>query len=122
LGFDVLTPNRLKLGRNNHRSLAGSIRVSNSALPTDILDRNRKITSAYLQILIDRIHHFCHKPVKWLESDDPPKVDDIVLFVGGDGNVVAKSKTWKLGRVVHVKDRNLRIMYPSKAKPEQVPN
>ena len=122
LGFDILTPNRLKLGRNNQRSLEGSIKMENVALPSDILNRNRKITSACLQILIDRIHHFYHKPSKWLNSsEDPPKVDDLVLFVSDDGNMTTKGKTWKLGRVVYVSDRHVRVMYPNKSKLNQIP-
>ena len=122
VGFEILTPNRLKLGRNNQRSLQGSIRLENSALPSDILNRNRKITSACLQILIDRIHHFHHKSNKWLSSsDNPPKVDDIVLFVATDGNITSDGKVWKLGRVVFVTDSSVRIMYPNKAKPDKIP-
>ena len=122
LGFDVITPNRLKLGRNNNRSLVGSIRIENSALPSDILDRNREITAAFLQILVDRIHHFQHRPDKWLTTDEkPPKVDDIVLFVTKDGNITTSGKEWKLGRIVHVTERQVRIMYPNKTTPEQIP-
>ena len=122
MGFEILTPNRLKLGRNNQRSLQGSIRLENSALPTDILNRNRKVTSACLQILVDRIHHFHHKSNKWLSSsDDPPKVDDIVLFVATDGNITSEGKVWKLGRIVFVTESSVRIMYPNKAKPDKIP-
>jgi hypothetical protein len=122
-GFDIITPNRLKLGRNNNRSLMGSIEMQNAALPSDILDRNRKITSAYLQILIDRIHHFQHRPEKWLKNSDvPPKVNDTVLFVFKDGgNIVSQSKAWKLGRIVHVTGTKVRIMYPNKSDSTKIP-
>ena len=121
-GFDIITPNRLKLGRNNSRSLAGSIKVQNAALPSDILDRNRRITSTYLQILVDRIHHFQHRPEKWLKTTDiPPRVDDTVLFVMKDGNVSAQDKVWKLGRIVHVANTRVRIMYPNRSEPGKIP-
>ena len=120
LGFDILTPNRLKLGKNNYRSLDGSIEVTNRALPSDILDRNRKITSTFLQILVDRIHYFNYRPKKWLHSSDiPPKVDDIVLFIMEDGKVSADND-WKLGRVIEVHDRKVRIMYPAKKTPNHI--
>ena len=46
LGFKLLSPNRLKLGRNNFRSLEGiGIDLINSQIPTEILDRNREITA-----------------------------------------------------------------------------
>ena len=122
-GFDIITPNRLKLGRNNNRSLMGSIRMENAALPSDILDRNRRITSAYLQILVDRVHHFQHRPEKWLKNSDiPPKINDTVLFVFKDGgNIVSQSKAWKLGRIVNVTNTKVRIMYPNKADATKIP-
>ena len=120
LGFDILTPNRMKLGKNNYRSLNGSIDISNRVLPSDILDRNRKITSTFLQILVDRIHYFNYRPSKWLYSSEiPPKVDDIVLFIMEDGKVSADSD-WKLGRIVQVYDRKVRVMYPSKKTPDHI--
>ena len=120
LGFDIITPNRMKLGKNNYRSLNGSIDISNRVLPSDILDRNRKITSTFLQILVDRIHYFNYRPSKWLYSSEiPPKVDDIVLFVMEDGKVSADSD-WKLGRIVQVSDRKVRVMYPSKKTPDHI--
>ena len=120
LGFDILTPNRMKLGKNNYRSLNGSIDITNRALPSDILDRNRKITSTFLQILVDRIHYFNYRPNKWLYSSEiPPKVDDIVLFVMEDGKVSADND-WKIGRIVQVYDRKVRVMYPSKKTPNHI--
>ena len=120
LGFDILTPNRLKLGKNNYRSLDGSIEMTNRALPSDILDRNRKITSTFLQILVDRIHYFNYRPKKWLYSSEvPPRVDDIVLFLMEDGKVSADND-WKLGRIIEVHDRKVRVMYPSKKTPNHI--
>ena len=120
LGFDILTPNRLKLGKNNYRSLEGSIEMTNRALPSDILDRNRKITSTFLQILVDRIHYFNYRPKKWLYSSEvPPRVDDIVLFVMEDGKVSADND-WKLGRIIEVHDRKVRVMYPAKKTPNHI--
>jgi len=122
IGFEVLTPNRLKLGRNNFRSLHGSIDLSGKNLPSALLSRNRKLTSAFMQTMIDRAHHFQHKPNKWLKSDPPPKVDDVVLFVFTDGGKGQdSSKSWKVGRIISVSGGRTRIMYPSKSKPGQIP-
>ena len=120
LGFDILTPNRLKLGKNNYRSLDGSMDITNRVLPSDILDRNRKITATFLQILVDRIHYFNHRPKKWLYSSEiPPKVDDIVLFIMEDGKVSADND-WKIGRIVEVHHRKVRVMYPAKKSPDHI--
>ena len=44
LGYEIITPNRLKLGRNNTRSLEGNgIDLDMSSNFTKILDRNRSI-------------------------------------------------------------------------------
>ena len=122
LGFDVITPNRLKLGRNNSRSLEGNIIFTTNALPSDILDRNRKITSAYYQVMIDRVHHLISRPNKWCTtSQNPPKVNDTVLFVTKDGNISAGGKEWKLGRVIKVTDSKVSIMYPTKTMTKTIP-
>lgn len=122
LGFDVITPNRLKLGRNNSRSLEGNITFTTHALPSDILDRNRSITSAYYQILIDRVHHLISRPSKWCTTSQvPPKVNDIVVFVTKDGNVAANGKVWKLGRVIKVSKSNVTVMYPTKTLTKTIP-
>ena len=122
LGFDILTPNRLKLGRNNNRSLHGTIELVGNALPTDILSRNRKITTTFLQILMDRIHFLSLKKNKWLSTDDRlPQVDDIVLFLFSDNLAITDADAWKLGRVVEVMATRCRIMYPSKSKRLEIP-
>ena len=116
LGFDVITPNRLKLGRNNSRSLEGSIVITNNALPTDVLQRNRKITTTFFQILVDRIHHFLSRPPKWCEtSGEKPKLGDTVLFLFKEGNMSTGSSVWKIGKVDKVDGHKLTIVYPVKA-------
>ena len=48
LGFEILSPNRLLLGRNNFRSLEGiGIDLINSQIPTEILDRNKDISTLW---------------------------------------------------------------------------
>ena len=81
IGFDILTPNRLKMGRNNFRSIHIDGEIVDASIPSQLLDKNRKIMSAFFQILMDRLHHLQLKPKKWLNSDArPPKTNDIVLF------------------------------------------
>ena len=51
LGYEIITHNRLKLGRNNSRSLEGSgIDLDMSSNFTKILDRNRSIYQQWYQI------------------------------------------------------------------------
>ena len=45
LGFKIITPNRLLMGRNNYRSLEGAgISLDMSYNLTNLLDRNREIS------------------------------------------------------------------------------
>ena len=112
LGYDILSPNRLKLGRNNFRSLdGGGINILASQIPTEILERNRQIVHCWYQLFIDNIHMLMLKPDKFLINSEPPKRDDIVLFTMVDGAMGKNSIVWKLGKVVKVLDRKAIISY-----------
>ena len=113
LGYDIISPNRLLLGRNNNRSVEGTMRFTNTALPTDILNRNRQITSTYMQILIDRIHHLQSKRNKWLRTTEvTPQIDDLLFFLVDESALGKDYARWKLGKVVSVTERTVTIMHP----------
>ena len=117
--FELLTPNRIKLGRNNYRSFHGNSKFSDTTLPSELLDQNRKIMSAFYQTLADNLHYFQTKPEKWGSSSDrQPEVDDIVLFKFSDSKV---SEGWKLGRVVSVDSRKATIMYSLRSDNKPIP-
>ena len=112
VGFDIITPNRLKLGRNNNRSLEESgITVDLNPNFTRILDRNRSVYQDWLQMFIDNIHFLTLKPDIWRNSSRLPIIDDIVVFVYNDSGQGKESVSWKLGRVVNVKDRKVSISF-----------
>ena len=109
LGFDILTPNRLKMGRNNFRSIYIDGQIVDPTIPSKLLEKNRKIMSAFFQILMDRLHHLQLKPKKWLNNDiRPPQIDDVVLFKFSESN---SEVVWKLGRLIKVDSRKLTITY-----------
>ena len=57
LVYEIITPNRLKLGRNNTRSLEGSeIDLDMNLNFMKILDRNRSIYQQWYQTFIDNVH------------------------------------------------------------------
>ena len=119
LGFDVLTPNKLKLGRNNFRSIHIDGRLADPALPSQLLDQNREIMSLFFQTLVDRLHFLQFKPRKWPNTDSRlPKVDDTVIFKFNESN---SHLDWKLGRVVEVFDRKAKLMYNAKSHPDAIP-
>ena len=71
--LDILTPNRLILGRNNDRSLSGPLCVTNKT--NKIIEANCETFSwltGYVPLLMSQ--------TKWLSRDRRLVVGDIVLF------------------------------------------
>ena len=115
LGYEIITPNRLKLGRNNHRSLEGNgIDLDMSANFTKILNRNRSIYQQWYQSFMENVHLLNLRPNKWLKSSRLPKVNDLVIFVYNDSNYTKESTTWKLGRIVDVLGTKVSLKYSVK--------
>ena len=111
LGFEILTANRLKMGRNNNRSLAfpGIVLDMTSNL-TSLLEKNRKIYQVWYQTFMDHIHLLARKPDKWNNTDRPPAEGDILMFILTDGGYGKKDLKWKLGRAVEVTKTTVKIL------------
>ena len=109
-GFEIITPNRLKLGRNNSRSLDDGF-VLDGTTEVQLLEICRKYKQVWYQILLDRLHHLIPKCNKWLKTDEVT-IDDIVIFVHKDSGI-EKRWNWLLGKVVEVtgSSRTLTIEY-----------
>ena len=121
LGYEIIRPDRLKMGRNNSRSLEGNgIDLKMSSNFTKILDRNRSIYQQWYQMFIDNIHFLNLRPNKWLKSDRLPLVDDIVLFLFNDGNCSKESICWKLGKVLDVTGNKVTLRYSLNSRDSQV--
>ena len=117
LGYEIITPNRLKLGRNNFRSLEGNgIDLEMSSNFTKILDRNRSIYQQWYQSFIDNVHLLNLRPNKWLKSSRLPVVSDIVIFVFNDGSYTKESTCWRLGKVVGVQGSKVTLSYSTKSR------
>ena len=115
LGYEVITANRLKLGRNNNRSLAGSgVKFDKSQQFSHILERNLEIYQWWYQTFIDNIHNLALKPSKWNISSRKPVCDDIVLFTYNDSGYGKNEIDWKLGRVTKVFERKVEITFLGK--------
>ena len=115
--WSIITPNRLKLGRNNFRSLETSMYLSNC--PQSIMERNKLIQEEWYKIFVSRIHHLLPRP-KWFKTDSI-KVDDIVLFIFEDG-LTKKLTIWKIGKVVNVQKSKIQVQYSisSSTKPKVI--
>ena len=111
---DLLTPNRLRLGRNNDRSPVGPMRVTSNV--GRFMEENEKIFNAWYETwLISYVPTLMNHP-KWFKDDADINVGDVILFLKEEGHVkgayqygmvheLKKSKDGKIRRVI-VKYRN----------------
>ena len=82
--IDLLTPNRLRLGRNNQRSPVGPIWVTGK--PDKFLETNKRIFDACFEAwLITCVPHLVLQP-KWFHSDED-SVCDVILFLKKEGEL-----------------------------------
>ena len=80
--IDILTPNRLILGRNNSRNPTLPLEIS--ADFRGIIESNKKIFQAWFQEwLVSYVPLLVERP-KWFESERNINVGDIVLFTKSD--------------------------------------
>ena len=80
--MDLITPNRLKLGRNNDRNPVGPLKLSKSY--SKILETNNEIFNVWFDNwLINHVPKVIHQP-KWFHQDRDIMVGDIVLFLKND--------------------------------------
>ena len=111
-GWELLTPNRLKLGRSNNRSIEGTIRLDPSTGPIQLLRRIQDIQSYWYELLLDRLHHLIPRPSQWTKTD-VINVNDIVVFRFID-NQSSKLEIWKTGKVSAILNngRKITVSYP----------
>jgi hypothetical protein len=120
-GWELLTPNRFKLGRSNNRAIEGPMMISPDTGPTQLLTRTQDIQTFWYQLLLDRLHHLIPKPSKWTHTDSV-NLGDIVVFRLID-NSNAKLEKWAIGKVSEIQKEGRRILcsYPtSKANGSKV--
>lgn len=117
LGCEILTANRIKMGRNSSRSLAApGILLDMPASLTKLLERNRQMYHTWYQLFIDQVHLLALKPNKWQTTSRLPVIDDIVLFVQLDGSYSKAGKSWKLGRIIETNKSRVKILAFNKSK------
>ena len=110
-GWQIITANRLMLGRNNNRTLEGSFDLSKGSGMSNLLKRNKEIQTLWYQIFIDKLHHLIPRPQKWNKSE-PISSGDICLFTHTENAGLGKG-FWKIGKVVSVSSKNkVTIKYP----------
>ena len=111
---DILTPNRLLLGRNNYR-------IPNYELEEigvtykERLTRNSSINRAWFTLLNRIVPDLTSRP-KWHKTSEcPPKLGDYVMFKHQESKAGREHEIWKIGLVVDIEKSesspNSRIFY-----------
>ena len=94
----LISPNVLKLGRNNNRCLEGPIKMPRSS--KDLLTRVEKGYEAFYELFNTSMIPKLMKSTKWFESkDENIEVGTIVYFKKTESEL---SNHWSLGQVVDV--------------------
>ena len=92
--MDLITPNRLRLGRNNDRSPVSPMNEIGST--QKIIEENKKIFNSWFEAwLTSHVPKLMHQP-KWFQSDRDIKICDIVLFIKKDSSIAS---TYQYGMV-----------------------
>ena len=82
LGYGIITLNRLKLVRNNYRSLEGSgIKLDMASNLINLLECNRELYCEWYGIFIENIHMLDLRPNKWLKNSRLPVLDNMYSAV-----------------------------------------
>ena len=113
---DLITANRLILGRNNKRAPLGYPRIQSASRQVEQMDQLHK---AWWNVWRnERIVDHIPKPSKWTANSRAPEMEDIVVFLKHDKEATLGDTLWKLGRIVEVvgsegdgKVRSVRIEY-----------
>ena len=95
--MDLITPNRLVMGRNNERSPEGSLKVSNDY--GKMIKPNNNIYQYWFENWsISQVAKLMFQP-KWFQTSRNVKVRDIVLFLK-HGSLL--SKTHQYGMITNI--------------------
>ena len=114
--WDVITPNRLLLGKNVNRSLNGNIEMESGPELGRLMEKNRKILETWYKIFVEHLYYLIPRPTGKWHTTDPVNVGDVVLFVFKE-NAVMKQDVWKLARVVEIfSPTKVRLQYSIKTK------
>ena len=98
--MDLITPNRLRLGRNNDQSPVSPMKVTGNY--QKMLEENKKIYSTWFEAwLTSHVPKLMDQP-KWFQSSRDVKICDVVLFLKKDASLV---NTFQYG-MIHQLERS----------------
>ena len=100
-----MTPNRLKLARNNERSPEGCVTVAH---PDKVLEENERVFNAWLELWLSiHVPQLIDQP-KWFKSDESLKPGDIVLFLKEDSAIHSNYQYGVIDSVHPGRDHKIR--------------
>ncbi len=114
--LDVLTPNRILLGRNNRHSMSGPCTVDSKSRMLEVIE---SVFQAWWEVWNNtRLADFVSKSPKWFRSSPNLEVGDIVIFTKDGHEPKLGEVVWTVGRVVEAvpsrvdgKVRQVKIEY-----------
>ena len=109
---DLITPNRILLGRNNDRSLSGFCRLDK---PSRLLEQMESVFDAWWRAWKNEsLLRFIPQPNKWNKTTYQPKQGDIVIFTKQDKDQMLGEPVWSTGRIkaveISAKDGLVRVV------------
>ena len=105
---DLLTPNRLKLGRNNNRSPEGTLLVT--GIPGKFIKENETIFNSWFETwLISYVPTLMIHP-KWFKDDIDVKIGDVVLFLKKESELSATYQYGMIHKIKASKDGKIRTV------------
>ena len=116
--LDLITPNRLRLGRNNDRSPVGTLDI------TDKVDRILRLNSDIFETwwetwLVSVVPKIMPKP-KWFRTNEHLKVGDVILFAKDESSLTSGS--YRYGMVESIRRsedgriRSITVRYRNSAE------
>ena len=106
--LDVLTPNRLKLGRNNNRSPVGPLLVTGKS--SRFMKENSRIFNSWFEHWLISYVPSLMRQQKWFDDDERLSAGDIVVFLKKEGEL---NVTYQYGMIKSVqlsKDGKVRTV------------
>ena len=98
--LDLITPNRLLLGRNNHRAPVG---ICEADVPTSLMETNEHVAKAWWTLWQEEWMNKLIPQANKLETDPDIKEGDIVTFMKGGAKAVVGETPWQTGRIHELK-------------------
>ena len=105
--YSVLTVNRLLVGRNNSRALAGPLVLDTRI--SAMFERSLEAQETFFKLLRKQLTLLIPKS-KWYTSDEV-FVNDFVLFYFDESNFKPRSRPWHFGKVVSISGSRLTLEY-----------